>query len=108
MTGVQTCALPISNDDADKFRIKMPGVSEIKKSIVDYIQKVEPEEAEPAKAELDMIAEEWEAQTGGGLLYYSLSHPKKSLFKSELENSRFRVMNSMRSVEPSANLFERR
>ena len=96
------------NEAADKFRAAMPGVADIKDEIVRYVQRVEPEEADAAAAELDEIAEEWESRTGGGLTYYTMYHPEKSLFKSDLEDDRFRVMNSMRSVEPSANLFEDR
>lgn len=97
-----------ANEAADHFKVSLPGVEEIKSDIVDYVRAVEPEEADAAARELDEIAEEWESRTGNGLTYFTMRHPEKSLYKSDLEDDRFRVMNSMRSVEPSANLFEER
>lgn len=96
------------NRAADSFRASMDGVKEIKTLIVEYVKKTEPEEADAVAQELDLIAEEWEEKTGCELTYYTPHKPNSSLFKSELEDDRFRVMNSMRSVEPSANLFEGR
>ena len=98
----------MANEAADQFRAALPGVEKIKNDIVDYVRAVEPEEADAAAKELDEIAEEWEGRTGNGLTYFAMRHPEKSLYKSDLEDDRFRAMNSMRSVEPSANLFEER
>lgn len=97
-----------SNGAADNFRATMDGVEKIKAMIVDYVKCVEPEEAEYVSKELDCIAEEWGSKTGGGITYYTHRKPTVSLFKGDLEDDRFRAMNSMRSVEPTAGLFEDR
>ena len=96
------------NRAADDFRVSMNGVSDIKRKIIEHVALVEPEEVKSVELELDQIALDWESRVGNGLTYFTMHEPAKSLFQSDLENDRFRVMNSMRSVEPSANLFEDR
>lgn len=96
------------NEAADQFRADNNGVDEIKKMIVEHVKKVEPDEAAGTARELDLIAIEWEERTGDGLTYFTKGKPSLSLFKDDLENDRFRAMNSMRSVEPSVHLFEDR
>lgn len=86
----------------------MAGVTDVKRKIIEHIALIEPEEVRAVELELDQIAVDWESRTGNGLTYFTMGKPTKSLFQSDLENDRFRVMNSMRSVEPSANLFEDR
>lgn len=96
------------NEAANNFRISMAGVTDVKRKIIEHIALIEPEEVRAVELELDQIAVDWESRTGNGLTYFTMGKPTKSLFQSDLENDRFRVMNSMRSVEPSANLFEDR
>lgn len=86
----------------------MNGVEDIKRKIIEHVALVEPEEVKAVRLELDQIAIDWENRAGNGLTYFTMGKPAKSLFQNELENDRFRVMSSMRSVEPSANLFEDR
>ena len=86
----------------------MDGVADIKRKIIAHVALIEPEEAKAVELELDQIGIDWESRVGNGLTYFTVGKPTKSLFQSDLENDRFRVMNSMRSVEPSANLFEDR
>ena len=97
-----------ANGAADNFRASMDGVADIKRKIIAHVALIEPEEAKAVELELDQIAIDWESRVGNGLTYFTMGKPTKSLFQSDLENDRFRVMNSMRSVEPSANLFEDR
>lgn len=97
-----------TNGAADNFRASMDGVADIKRKIIEHVALVEPEEVKAVELELDQIAIDWENRAGNGLTYFTMGKPAKSLFQSDLENDRFRVMNSMRSVEPSANLFEDR
>ena len=97
-----------ANGAADNFRASMNGVEDIKRKIIEHVALVEPEEVKAVRLELDQIAIDWENRTGNGLTYFTIGKPAKSLFQNELENDRFRVMSSMRSVEPSANLFEDR
>lgn len=93
------------NNAASKFRSDMDGLDELKKCILDYVSNVEPSEVKEVEKELDAICAEWESRIADGLVYYNPMNPATSLFKSDLEDDRFRVMHSMRSVEPSAGLF---
>lgn len=97
-----------ANGAADNFRASMNGVEDIKRKIIEHVALVEPEEVKAVRLELDQIAIDWENRAGNGLTYFTMGKPAKSLFQNELENDRFRVMSSMRSVEPSVNLFEDR
>ena len=97
-----------ANGAADNFRASMDGVADIKRRVIAHVALIEPEEAKAVELELDQIGIDWESRVGNGLTYFTVGKPTKSLFQSDLENDRFRVMNSMRSVEPSANLFEDR
>lgn len=86
----------------------MDGVADVKRKIIEHVALVEPEEVKAVELELEQIAADWENRVGNGLTYFTMGKPAKSLLQSHLENDRFRVMSSMRSVEPSANLFEDR
>ena len=99
------------NDSAGKFRADMDGVESIIDEIVSYVAAVDPHEAPSTREELEAVVREWDERAQDGLLYHAPSNPycrrrkKKTLFKDDLSEDRFKVMNSMRSVEPSANLF---
>lgn len=99
------------NDSAGKFRADMDGVESIIDGIVSYVAAVDPHEAPSTREELEAVVREWDERAQDGLLYHAPSNPygrrrkKKTLFKDDLSEDRFKVMNSMRSVEPSANLF---
>lgn len=100
-----------ANDSAGKFRMDMDGVEAIIEEIASYVAAVDPHEAPSVRRELETIAREWDERAQDGLLYHAPSNPygkrrkKKTLFEDDLSEDRFKVMNSMRSVEPSANLY---
>jgi hypothetical protein len=94
------------NDGANKFRSDMDGVQEIKDYIVRRIALVDMDEAEAASKELDDIASRWDDLAGGSLVYKA--HPNASenaLLGFNDEEMGFKVMNSMRNVEPMSNVF---
>lgn len=90
------------NDDAVNFNKSMPGLSNIKKYILDYVKIVDPDETLAVKEELEDIEDAWEnkAYRAKKLKYYSYYKPGEALFDPDYnEKSRFRVLNTMRSVE---------
>lgn len=92
------------NNDAVNFSLDLQGLSEIKKYITDYVELVDPYELSNVEKELSMIEKFWDnrAKRASTLSYYNYNRDEDSLYKDDYkENSRFRMMNSMRSVEPS-------
>lgn len=99
------------NDSAGKFRRDLPGLGKIRYYILNHVELVDPEEYENVEDELNEIELEWELQA---LEHADLVYQKRSgttgpaLFKeSYQEGERFRVLNSMRSVEPSVQVITR-
>jgi hypothetical protein len=95
-----------ANNAAAKFRRNLSGVDAIKRYIVDRVNTVDGKESSVVSDELEQIAEEWEERALlGNLVYWDDRNRKRSLLKSDLEDDRFRTMNSMRNVEPSSNVY---
>jgi hypothetical protein len=82
----------------------------VKKYIINYVKDVDPDECEDLKRELLEIESEWErkASKRTGILRYrhtKYTKPDETLFEPDYnESSRFRVLNSMRSVETMVNV----
>lgn len=94
------------NSAAAKFRRNLPGVEAIVNYIVDRVNIVDGRESPAVSVELEQIAEEWEERAIlGNLVYWDDHNKKRSLLKPDLEEDRFRAMNSMRNVEPSSNVY---
>lgn len=94
-----------SNDDAGLYRDKKDGVQAIKDYLIDYVTKVDTEEAASVAKELDCISEEWEARATPDLKYTVWDKTKApSLFKSEAASDPFSAMGSMRNVEAKSNV----
>ena len=92
------------DNDAIKFRKSMPGLENVRKYILDYVRIVDPEEYSSVSREINEIEEEWEirARNSETLKYHGTiyENEEKSLFDDDSnEISRFRALNSMRSVE---------
>ena len=82
----------------------MPGTDKVKDYILSYVKTVDPDECGNVSAELEEIEDEWERRAGRAdkLKYRHDKYTKagESLFDDDYEEgSRFRVLNSMRSVE---------
>lgn len=96
------------NGAASNFRSDMPGVSEIVGYILGRVRKVDASEVRDVEDELWQIADEWEERAElGNLVYWDDHNKHRSLLKPDLEEDRFRAMNSMRNVEPSSNVYVR-
>lgn len=92
------------DNDAVNFRKGMPGTGKVKDYILNYVKKVDPDECGNVSAELEEIEDEWQRRAGrvDKLKYRHDKYTKagESLFDDDYEEgSRFRVLNSMRSVE---------
>ncbi len=79
-------------------------VKRIEEIILDYVDKVDPNEYDAVKSELQDIKDEWDISATGSLVYTSHKNEKK-LLKGDTENSRFRTMSSMRSVDVQAGIY---
>ena len=92
------------NEDAVNFKKNIPELEDVRNYIYNYVKVVDESELENVKKEIFEIESEWEdrASHATKLLYYNYSSNDDSLFKEDYnERSRFRMMNSMRSVEPT-------
>lgn len=95
----------LSNDSAARFDQSRPEVRDVEKVILDYVKIVDPQEVKSVKAELQDIEEAWQKKAGGDLVYRSFKSNENKLLKSDVENDRFRMMNSMRNVDAQAGIY---
>lgn len=94
-----------SNDDAGMYRDSKNGVQTIKDYLIDYVSRVDPEEADSVAEELEIISKEWEDRCTPDLKYKTWGRTKApSLFKSETSEDLFSAMESMRNVEVKSNV----
>lgn len=90
--------------DAINYSRDLNGVEEVRQYIFDYVKKVDPDELDNVKREIEDIEEEWENRSAHQekFVYKRGKFVKESecLFDADYEeDSRFRVLNTMRSVE---------
>lgn len=93
-----------TNEDAKNFRKNMSGLDKVRNYIFDYVSVVDPDELENVKKEIEEIETEWEsiAISNTKLIYFRAYNDSETLFKEDIKDgNRFRMMNSMRSVEPT-------
>ena len=95
--------------DAINFRRDLEGLDWVRNYIFDYVSVVDPEELENVKREIEEIEEVWADKTyrRDKLRYRNSKYTRKedSLFDDDYdEKSRFRVLNTMRSVETTVNV----
>lgn len=99
------------NGSAGNYRRYLEGLGEIRRYILDYVSKVDPDEYENVEEEIRDIELEWEelAIENPDMTYRKAPFQKEpALFKEDYEeDSRFRIMNSMRSVETSVQVITR-
>lgn len=95
------------NSEAINFDADSPEVQKIRKIIMDYVAVVDKSELKNVERELAEIMEVWEDRAVGELDYYNYekSQEKKKLLRQDIEEDRFRTMNSMRSVEGQAGIY---
>lgn len=94
------------NDDAANFNISIKELGDIERYILDYVKRVDPDECENVKTELEQIKFQWDMKAGRNLKYYEWFKSGNYLFEPDYnEGSRFRVLNTMRSVETKVNIY---
>ena len=96
------------NNDARNFKKYIPELEKVRRYILDYVSIVDPEERENVAREIEEIETIWDekASHSSQLIYWSYVGNDHMLFQKDyLEGNRFRMMNSMRSVEPAINVF---
>ena len=104
--------IPVLRSDVNavNFKRNLPGLDGVKKYIINYVKDVDPDECNDLIRELSEIESEWErkALKRTGILKYrhtEYTKPDETLFEPDYnEASRFRVLNSMRSVETMVNV----
>lgn len=92
------------NSSAGNFDIMNPQIIKIERMIKDYVDTVDPDEIDNVLEEIKDIEEAWQDATQGEL-YYKKKNKKQLLKPDTDETSRFRIMNSMRSVEQQAGIY---
>lgn len=99
------CPELLPDDAASKFRRDLPGVKQVEQIIYRYVDQVDEREKDKVLAEIKDIEKKWEDLAMTGTLWYR-KKGKPSLLKPDTEeDSRFRIMNSMRSVESEAGIY---
>ena len=96
------------NKDAKNFKKEIPKLEEVRRYILDYVSVVDPDELENVEKEIADIETIWEdrASHSSELIYWSFVENDHMLFRKDyLEGDRFRMMNSMRSVEQAINVY---
>lgn len=95
-----------SDKEAINYSRDLSGLDKVRKYIFEYVEKVDPDELDNVKREICDIEEEWENRCAhqSKFVYKKSKYTKESecLFDPDYEeDSRFRVLNTMRSVETS-------
>lgn len=101
------CPELLGDSAAANFTPNLEGVKEVEKIIYSYVNKVDSREADQVLAEIKDIERQWyeAAQSTQSDLWYR-NKKKPSLLRPDIdEYSRFRIMNSMRSVEAESGIF---
>lgn len=89
---------------AVNFTCSIPELEEVRKYILDYVDVVDPSERENVIKDIEEIEQTWErkAERREKLKYRKTKYTSQNeaLFEPDyMEDSRFRVLNTMRSVE---------
>lgn len=90
--------------DAINYSRRIPELKDVRDYIFDYVSQIDPDELENVKREVADIEEEWETRCAHQEKFVykrnKYTSENESLFDADYEeDSRFRVLNTMRSVE---------
>lgn len=101
-----------SDSFAINFNRNLNGIDKIKDYILNYVDRVDPDEYENVEKEIEEIIQEWDSKARKSeILKYrnnGFDSSDNVLFDDECdEMSRFRVLNSMRSVETTIDVIVR-
>lgn len=98
------------NHDAIHYQKNMPELNTIREYILSYVNQVDPREYDHVAEDLDEIETIWEEKCSRrnklSYRYTKYCDPDQVLFDPDYyEDSRFRVLNTMRSVETTVTVF---
>jgi len=99
------CSELLADDAACNFRRDLPEVKLVEQVIYRYVDQVDPREKDKVLAEIKDIEKKWEELALTGTLWYRKKGKPSLLRPDTEEDSRFRIMNSMRSVEPESGIY---
>ena len=98
------CPDLLPDDAAHNFRSDDPGVKKVEEIIYRYVDIVDEREKDKVLCELKDIEKKWQEKAETGSLWYR-KKGKPSLMKPDTTEDRFRIMNSMRSVEAESGIY---
>lgn len=99
------CPELLPDDAAGNFSRDLPGVKQVEQIIYRYVDQVDSREKDKVLSEIKDIEKKWEDMARQGELWYRKKN-KNSLLRPDTEDeSRFRIMNSMRSVEAESGIY---
>ena len=96
------------NQAASKFDSSSEQVSAVVDYILDYVKKVDPDELDNVKYELECIIGIWEERCGeANLVYKDRANGDRAnqLLENDVSGGLFATMESMRNVEASSNIY---
>lgn len=99
------CPELLPDHAASEFRIDLPEVKKVEQFIYRYVDIVDEREKDRVLAELKDIENKWQDKALTGDLWYRKKGKPSLLQPDTEENSRFRIMNSMRSVETESGIW---
>jgi len=99
------CPELLADDAAGNFRRDLPGVKMVEQLIYQYVDQVDSREKDKVLAEIKDIEKKWEDLSSTETLWYRKKGKPSLLRPDTEEDSRFRIMNSMRSVEPESGVY---
>lgn len=98
------CEELLHDNSAGNFSPDLEGVKKAEQEIYRYANVVDGREADKVLNEIKAIEKEWVSRTHVGELWYR-KKGKPSLLVSDTTEDRFRIMNSMRSVENESGIY---
>ena len=98
------CPELLPDDAASNFRSDLPGVKKAEEIIYRYVNIVDEREKEKVLHEIKDIEKKWQDKAETGSLWYR-KKGKPSLLQPDTADDRFRIMNSMRSVEKESGVY---
>lgn len=99
------CPALLADDAACNFRRDLPEVKVVEQIIYRYVDQVDPREKDKVLSEIKDIERKWEEMAMTGDLCYKKKGKRSLLRPDTEEESRFRIMNSMRSVESESGIY---
>ena len=99
------CPELMADNAASNFRIDLPGVKKVEQIIYRYVDVVDSREKDKVLAEIKDIEKKWQEQAMTGNLWYRKNGKPQLMRPDTDEDSRFRIMNSMRSVEQESGIW---